>query len=169
MHELSIAQQLIAITKEHLPDETAPRVLRIKIRLGEFSCVHQDSLSKAFAMLAQGTALEKTELVIERISLAVYCPKCDRISESPHGVQSLRCPQCNSPTGDIRQGQQLELEWIEIVSEDETGSMDETSSEDDVETRAMDGCRNSKLAQDSYQQNSHHQDTAHGTDGLFAS
>ncbi|MFN7737334.1 MAG: hydrogenase maturation nickel metallochaperone HypA [Pirellula sp.] len=157
MHELSIAQQLIAITKEHLPDETAPRVLRIKIRLGEFSCVHQDSLSKAFAMLAQGTAFEKTELVIERISLAVYCPKCDRIRNSPHGVQSLRCPQCNSPTGDIRQGQELELEWIEIASED------------DAETRAMDGCRNSKLAQDSYQQNSHRQDTAHGTDGLFAS
>lgn len=157
MHELSIAQQLIAITKEHLPDETAPRVLRIKIRLGEFSCVHQDSLSKAFAMLAQGTALEKTELVIERISLAVYCPKCDRIRNSPHGVQSLRCPQCNSPTGDIRQGQELELEWIEIASED------------DAETRAMDGCGNSKLVQDSYQQNSHRQDTAHGTDGLFAS
>ncbi|MFN7628567.1 MAG: hypothetical protein ACK5PZ_17225, partial [Pirellula sp.] len=76
---------------------------------------------------------------------------------SPHGVQSLRCPQCNSPTGDIRQGQELELEWIEIASED------------DAETRAMDGCRNSKLAQDSYQQNSHRQDTAHGTDGLFAS
>jgi hydrogenase nickel incorporation protein HypA/HybF len=157
MHELSIAQQLIAITKEHLPDETAPRVLRIKIRLGEFSCVHQDSLSKAFAMLAQGTAFEKTELVIERISLAVYCPKCDRIRNSPHGVQSLRCPQCNSPTGDIRQGQELELEWIEIASED------------DAETRAMDGCGNSKLVQDSYQQNSHRQDTAHGTDGLFAS
>ena len=117
MHELSIAQQLIAITNAHLPNEPAPRVLRIKIRLGEFSCVHQDSLSKAFSMLTQGTPMESTELVIERIPLAVYRPACERVSDSIHGVQSLRCPKCDGATGDIRQGQELELEWIELASE----------------------------------------------------
>lgn len=137
MHELSIAQQLVAITKEHLPNEPTPRVLRIKVRLGEFSCVHKDALSKAFAMLAEGTALEKTELVIESIPLAVYCRTCDRVSDSPHGVQSLRCPQCKRPTGDIRRGQELDLEWIEIASEDE------------VAVRPMDEDRMSDFAQDS--------------------
>ena len=140
MHELSIAQQLIAITNEHLPNEPAPRVLRIKIRLGEFSCVHQDSLSNAFTMLAQGTAMEKTELVIERIPIALYCPTCDLVSDSAHGVQSLRCPQCNSPTGDIRRGQELDLEWVELAPED------------DLETQATYDSQKSEFAQDSCQQ-----------------
>ncbi|MBM3963877.1 MAG: hydrogenase maturation nickel metallochaperone HypA, partial [Planctomycetes bacterium] len=112
MHELSIAQQVIAITREHLTNERASRVLRIKIRLGEFSCVHQDSLQHAFRMLAEDTATETTELVIERIPLAVYCPTCNLVSNSTCGVQSLRCPRCDRPTGDIRRGQELELDWI---------------------------------------------------------
>lgn len=131
MHELSIAQQVIAITKEHLTNERASRVLRIKIRLGEFSCVHQDSLQNAFSMLVQDTTMEKTELVIERIPLAVYCPTCNLISDSTGGVQSLRCPLCDGSTGDIRRGQELELDWIEVASDA------------DFESHATGGCETS--------------------------
>jgi len=135
MHELSIAQQLIAITKEHLPDEQATCVLRIKIRLGEFSCVHQDSLRNAFSMLTEGTPLENTGLLIETVPLAVYCPACDEVCDSHHGIQSLRCPKCNGITGDIRRGQELDLEWIELVQDTKHGTTNSRSSNKDLEEK----------------------------------
>jgi hydrogenase nickel incorporation protein HypA/HybF len=43
----------------------------------------------------------------------VYCPRCQdaRVLQS---VQSFLCPQCGTPTMDIRQGKELEVFALEV-------------------------------------------------------
>ena len=65
------------------------------------------------------TPLEGSKLVVKILPVTMHCDKCAQDVELP-GLQSFRCPRCDEPLSDLRQGRELEIESIEIDEVEET-------------------------------------------------
>jgi hydrogenase nickel incorporation protein HypA/HybF len=113
MHELSIANSLIELASEHLAPEDAGRVAEVHLAIGALSCVHEESLRFGFDLVAQDSALAGAKLIIRHVPVAIYCGPCSRTIELD-GIQRFRCPVCDTPSADIRQGLELDLEYLEL-------------------------------------------------------
>ena len=114
MHELSIAHSLVDVATEHAEHAGAERTRSITLRNGALSCVHKDALEFSFELVTQNTFLEGAELKIIAVPVTIFCAVCEDEVELP-GIQRFRCPVCDTPSADIRQGQELEIESIEMI------------------------------------------------------
>ncbi len=112
MHELSIATSVLHIAEEYAQQEGITRIRSITLRVGELSSVHEQSLRFGFELVTQGTVLEGATLQLEHLPVIIYCPQCQS-EKTLLGIQSFRCPDCQSLSGDIRQGRELDVESIE--------------------------------------------------------
>ncbi len=114
MHELSIANSLLELATEHAQEAGADRIKAIHLRIGALACVHRSALQYSFELITKDTMLEGASLHIVDVPVMIYCPDCKTEVELP-GIQKFRCPHCNTPSADIRQGRELEIESLEIV------------------------------------------------------
>ena len=113
MHELSIANQVIEIVSSHARDEDAETVLAVTLRIGSLTCVHKDALEFSFELASQGTIAEGARLELIDVPVSIYCEVCQAVVQLP-GIQSFRCPACGTASNDIRSGNELEVETIEV-------------------------------------------------------
>jgi len=112
MHELSIAMGIV----EAAMDEARQRnvhVSAVHLRLGALSGVVKDALLFSWEVACQDTSLQGSQLLIDEVPVAVFCPQCKerRVLES---VQSFTCPECGSLAGDVLQGKELEVFALEV-------------------------------------------------------
>jgi hydrogenase nickel incorporation protein HypA/HybF len=121
MHELSIAYNLVDIAVQAAQQAQAGSVDVVYLRLGKLSGVEKDALLFGYDIAVKGTILQGSRLEVEDVPVTVYCPVCDATSELPD-IQLFCCPQCGTPTGDIRQGKELEIVSLEIEDEQPTYS-----------------------------------------------
>lgn len=121
MHELSIAYNIVTTAEDVAHEANVSQVDVVHLRLGALSGVVKDALLFGFDIATKGTCLEGATLKIEDVPLIVYCPVCDaeKILDS---IQIFRCPTCNTLTGDIRQGKELEIVSLEINDYEPTHS-----------------------------------------------
>ncbi len=117
MHELSVAHNLIETAEKAARKAEATRVQAVHLRLGKLSGIVKDALLFSYEVATLGTLLEGSKLIVEELPVIVYCAAC-KTETILLDIQRFRCSVCNSPTGDIRQGRELELVSLEI--EDET-------------------------------------------------
>ncbi len=117
MHELSIANSIVEIASVHVEAAGGGCVSQINLRIGALSCVHRDALRFSFDIISADTPLAGAKLHITELPIVIYCPTCDCLRELP-GVQQFRCPECQTPSADIRQGQELHIESIELAEAD---------------------------------------------------
>ena len=112
MHELSLALSLVDAAQEEGARQ-AGRICAVHLRLGRLSGVVKEALLASYEMAAAQTPLEGSRLVIEEVPVVVHCARCEaeRVLDS---VQWFACPVCGEPTGDVRQGRELELVALEI-------------------------------------------------------
>ena len=113
MHELSIAYSLVELASQTAAEAGALRVRAVYLRLGALSGVERGALDFSYEVATGGTLLEGSVLVVQELPVRVYCSACAQEVELA-SIQCFRCPQCETPTGDIRQGRELEIESIEI-------------------------------------------------------
>lgn len=113
MHELSIAQSLVDAAGKAAAQGGARRVLEVRLKVGALSGVAADALLFCYDVAVQGTLLEGSKLVIEALPMVLHCAACDADLEQPD-VGVFCCPRCGAPTGDLRQGRELELESLEV-------------------------------------------------------
>lgn len=118
MHELSIANSLVEIASEHAADAGADKIKTITLRIGALSCVHEDALRFSFELITKDTMLDGAQLEIIPVPVTIFCSECHKESELP-GIQSFRCPVCDTPTADIRKGRELDIDSIEVIEERE--------------------------------------------------
>jgi hydrogenase nickel incorporation protein HypA/HybF len=116
VHELSIATQLVELVMQHLPDGGV-LVTRVRLRIGTLSCVHADALRFGFELLTEGTPLQGAALQIDAVPVSIHCAICNSM-ETIEGIQDFRCPRCQTPSADIRSGQELDLESIEVIEQE---------------------------------------------------
>lgn len=113
MHELSIAHAVVSTVVGALPEPT-PRVLRVRLRVGELSGIVPRALEFAYDVAAQGTALADAALVIERTPVVVRCPSCGPTQLA--STHDFRCPSCGVPCGDVIGGKELEI--VDVTFDD---------------------------------------------------
>ncbi len=112
MHEASIALALIDVACEVLAEHNAAKATALTVRIGEWSSVIPEALSAAFPACAEGTPLEGATLTIERVVGMGDCPN--------HGPvllelqRGLRCPHCETPILKLLEGDELELDTLEL-------------------------------------------------------
>ncbi len=115
MHELSLAHGIVDQAAAAAEDAQAERVIAVHLRIGRLAGVEPGALVFAYDIASKGTRLEGSRLEIRDVPLVVWCAHCLREVELP-GVQSLRCPTCQTACGEIRRGRELEIESLEIAS-----------------------------------------------------
>ena len=115
MHELSIAESLVAIIKEEMDKHDVTRLMKVKVRYGQISAIVPEALETAFQALTQGTKMEGAKLETEEIPLRARCRSCGK-EFSPQGddLYIMTCPFCQTEFGhEIVSGKELYIEEIE--------------------------------------------------------
>jgi hydrogenase nickel incorporation protein HypA/HybF len=115
MHELSIAMGIVDAALEEIQKRRV-QVNAVHLRLGALSGVVKDAPMFSYEVACQGTALEGSHLVIEDVSVVVFCPQC-REQRTLTSVQWFTCPECGAPAGNVLQGGELEVFALEVQDE----------------------------------------------------
>ncbi|HEV7668164.1 MAG TPA: hydrogenase maturation nickel metallochaperone HypA [Thermoanaerobaculia bacterium] len=118
MHELSIAHSLVELAAEAAEKAGANRVLEVRIVIGVLAGVSVDSLLFCYDIATRDTLLEGSRLAVRELPLVIHCAVCARDVELP-GALRFTCPSCDTPSADIRQGREMQVEGIEIETPDE--------------------------------------------------
>ena len=112
MHEASIALSLIEVARDVLREQGGSRVSALTVRIGQWSSVVPEALQAAFPAAAAGTPLEGARLSIVPVSGVGECPEHGPVTlELSRG---LRCPLCDAPTPRLLEGDELELDELEL-------------------------------------------------------
>jgi hydrogenase nickel incorporation protein HypA/HybF len=112
MHELSIADAIVAIAGRHADGR---RVTRVEVRVGHLRQVVPDALAFAFALVAEGTVAEGAELALEEVPAGGCCRTCG--TDGALEAFPLRCGRCGSPDVEVTRGEELRVEELEIEEE----------------------------------------------------
>jgi hydrogenase nickel incorporation protein HypA/HybF len=113
MHEASIAIELVLLVQEQALLNNATRVLKVGIQVGELSSVIPEALEFAWNDSTLGTICEGAKLEIERVKARALCPTHGEVTLEIQ--KGLRCPICDTPTPSIVQGEELELDTLELL------------------------------------------------------
>jgi hydrogenase nickel incorporation protein HypA/HybF len=112
MHELSIAESIVAVVERHA--EGRP-VSRVEVSVGHLRQVVPSALEFAFQLVTQGTALDGAELVLEEVPAVGLCRTCgweSRLDGFP-----LNCRSCGSADVEIVSGEELQVESLDVEEE----------------------------------------------------
>jgi len=112
MHEFSIAQAIAAIAERN---SRGCRVCTVEVRVGHLRQVVPGPLAFAFSLVTEGTALDGAELRITQVPATGRCRACgadSRLEEFP-----LRCARCGSVDLEMRSGEELLVEALELEEE----------------------------------------------------
>ncbi len=117
MHELSIAMSIVDAALDE-SQRRGVQVSAVHLRLGALSGVVKDALLFSYEVACQDTPLQGSRLIVEDIPVVVFCPRCQEV-RTLSSVQLFACPECGTPTMDVRQGKELEVFALEIEEEEE--------------------------------------------------
>jgi len=119
MHELGIAQNILQIVQQSVPEKQASDVRGIRIRVGQLSGVVPASLDFCFSAIINDTEMRKARLQIEQVPLTSECRECK------HRFQmedlAFFCPECKSTNLELISGRELEILEIELADESGEG------------------------------------------------
>jgi hydrogenase nickel incorporation protein HypA/HybF len=112
MHEMSVAQNILGIVREHIVPQDGKKVRTIRLKIGELAGVVPDSLLFCFDTLKNDSFLSNASLEIEYISITAQCKHCGKTSPLDYGV--FFCPVCSSPDIVLLTGNELNIVEIEL-------------------------------------------------------
>ena len=111
MHELSIAHSIVSMVTAEAERSGVEQIAEVRLRVGALAGVTTGALLFCYDIATQDTPLAGSTLVLKEVPVVIFCPVCREEKELP-GVQRFRCPVCDTPSGDIRQGRELEIESV---------------------------------------------------------
>lgn len=116
MHELSIAMSIVDAALDEA-EQRGVKVNAVHLRLGALSGVVKDALLFSYEVACQDTHLQRSQLIVEEVPVVIYCAQCQR-EQTLSSMQSFRCPQCETPSIDVRHGRELEVFALEVSEEE---------------------------------------------------
>jgi hydrogenase nickel incorporation protein HypA/HybF len=117
MHELGIVFYIVDMVEELGKENSLSSVTKVNLRLGEVSGVIPDYLQDCWRWAAdRSDLLRGCELAVEEVPAITVCNTCGRTY--PTVEYGKICPHCSSPDTVLLQGNEMELDSIE-VPEDE--------------------------------------------------
>ncbi len=112
MHELSIAQNILEIVKQNVPEEELNKVRSIKLRIGKFAGIVVDSLEFCFEAITADTTLEKAKLDIDNVTVKGKCKSCEKSFNIKENL--FKCPYCESMDIEMTSGAELQIVEFEL-------------------------------------------------------
>jgi hydrogenase nickel incorporation protein HypA/HybF len=109
MHELSIAEAIVAVAERHAAGRA---VHAVDVRVGHLRQVVPGALEFAFELTAKGTSLEGAELRIEQVAAAGRCRVCG--AESVLEGFPLTCAACGGLDVEVTAGEELLVDSLEL-------------------------------------------------------
>ena len=97
---------------QHAEEAQATRVHVVRLRVGRLSGVVPDALQFAFEALSRGTLAEGGQLTIEEVPARFWCGICQHEFTGDDLIGE--CPDCHTPSADVRGGRELEIASLEI-------------------------------------------------------
>jgi hydrogenase nickel incorporation protein HypA/HybF len=94
-------------------DYGALNVQEVHLRVGALAGVTKDALLFCYDIAAADTVLAGSKLIVNEIPVVIYCAVC-REERELQDVQLFCCPVCDTPSGEIRRGRELEIQSILI-------------------------------------------------------
>ena len=116
MHEVAVAQSLIALIEKERARRGNVPVVGVGLRIGDLSDVNPDSLRFGYQCLITDTSLAGCELSIERVPAIGKCRRCT--AENRFDDFVFVCPNCGGSAIDLMSGQELEIVWLNIGDDD---------------------------------------------------
>jgi hydrogenase nickel incorporation protein HypA/HybF len=117
VHELSLAQSIVAIACRHAAGR---RVTRVAVKVGHLRQVVPAALTFSFTLVSQGTEVEGAELALESVPAICICRRCGARTEQ--GAFPLQCRDCGSFDVQVVAGEELIVEALD-VEEEELGAL----------------------------------------------
>ena len=127
MHELALAQEIVAMVARHIPPAQASRVRVVHVRIGELAGVVPDSLEFCFSAVVAGTVWESADLVMTRVPAEACCLDC--AATFPTQAPGAGCPACGSRLVRMTHGQELHVDAVELADDDVAPSGGEAALE----------------------------------------
>jgi hydrogenase nickel incorporation protein HypA/HybF len=116
MHELSVANEIINIASQYLPDNSS-RVKIIKLKIGTLSNILVGSLIYCYDAAVRNTSLHDSRLVIEKAPIKINCKNC--LEEILLDVIDNVCPNCGSIDIEVTGGDEMQIVEIELYDKPE--------------------------------------------------
>jgi hydrogenase nickel incorporation protein HypA/HybF len=112
MHELTLAQSIVALVAGEAARGRFARVRLVRLELGAFGCVEEDALRFCFGSAARGTPAEGAALDVVRLPGQAWCLDC-------HDTVALQerlspCPLCGGERLQVTGGQDLRVRELEV-------------------------------------------------------
>jgi len=112
MHELSVAQSIVDIIRQHVPEPELPNVRTVRLKIGTVAGIVQDSLEFSFGVITAETPLAQAALTVESIPFAIRCNKCGNESLNELGI--ILCSTCGSSDTRVIAGTEMQIAAIEL-------------------------------------------------------
>ena len=114
MHELSVAQNIVEIVKENVPEKDYENVKTIILEIGEISGIVADSLQFCFDVIKFETPFQNSEMKIINIPFKLYCNLCKSETTSALGIRT--CSKCGRLDTIIISGTEMRITEVELNS-----------------------------------------------------
>src|SRR5512133_865917 len=105
-------ESALALVLKTAQESGASHVHEVRLRIGALSGVVPEALEFAFQALVPGTAAESARLAIEEVPARFWCAVCR--NEFQAGDMFAECPDCHSPSTELRAGREMEVASMEI-------------------------------------------------------
>lgn len=115
MHEMSIANSILDITKEELAKRGLHTLLRVEVHCGALSNIVADSLRLCFEVLTKDTPFAEAVLDVVELPLRLRCRACGECFDA-EGQEALwlPCPHCGEGLGhEVLQGREFFIKQLE--------------------------------------------------------
>lgn len=117
MHELSIAQSILEIVHQHVPEGQRSDIRSVKVQVGRLSGVVPESLEFCFSAIIEATPLGDARLDIVPTPVRAHCGEC-AVTFELQGTTFV-CPSCKSVDLEILSGTELQVIEVELREEKE--------------------------------------------------
>ena len=113
MHEMSLAEGMLAIVEDTARASAATRVTNVRLTIGALSHVERDALVFCFDVVTRGSVAEGATLTIDTVDGAAWCMPCGatvalaRIGDP--------CPRCGSFQLTVTAGDDMRVKDIEVA------------------------------------------------------
>ncbi len=117
MHEMGIAEELVKIAMDAIPEDMAdPKIEILNLRIGKLASVVEHSLTFCFEIIVKDTPLENARLVIESVPVKIRCKVCQQEWEVDSPM--FKCPDCENGEVEMISGREIEITSIELADEE---------------------------------------------------
>ncbi len=115
MHETDMTKALMITIRDWWESQPErPKISKVHLIVGQFTCVEPVSLQFAFAAQTRDTFLAGATLEIQETPLIAFCHTCQQEYHPEIGIQ-YACPTCGNPMEDIRSGRELKIDRLEYT------------------------------------------------------